>query len=196
MQTYSERYLEGIRKVVAGLNPEAIETIAETLAGLRELGGCLFIAGNGGSAANASHAAADFRKLCGIQACSMDNMAELTASANDSGWELAVRDWLVFNHAISMDALLVLSVGGGGAEVSVNITRALAYAAEIGMIILGIVGRDGGETARVADACLVVPTLDPSLVTPHTESAQSIVLHLLCTHPRLQLTQAKWESVQ
>ncbi len=197
--TYSKRYLEEARQVLDQLDPAPIEAMVDLLAAARTAGGRLFILGVGGSAANASHAVNDFRKLAGCEAYApTDNVSELTARTNDEGWASVFEGWLKTSHLGPTDVVLVLSVGGGNLEknVSPNLVCALQYARQAGARILGIVGRDGGYTAQVADACVVVPTVNPSHVTAHSEAFQSIVLHLLVSHPRLQSAPTKWESVR
>ena len=153
----------------------------------------------GGGAANASHAVNDFRKICGIEAYTpTDNVSELTARTNDSGWESVFVDWLKGSKLTRIDGVFILSVGGGNSEknISVNLIKALDYTKEVGARIFGIVGRDGGYTARMADACVVIPTINPETVTPHTESFQGVILHLIACHPELKVSQMKWESVK
>jgi len=182
--------------VIARLNVVAIDSLVGQLFALRERGGRLFVLGVGGSAANASHAVNDLRKLCGIEAYApTDNIAELTARTNDEGWESVFASWLEGSHLEHYDCVLILSVGGGSSSASPNIVKALEFAQARGAHILGIVGRDGGETAKRAECCLIVPTGHPQRVTPHTESAQSILLHLIVSHPELQQRKAKWESL-
>jgi D-sedoheptulose 7-phosphate isomerase len=157
----------------------------------------LFIVGNGGGAAHASHAVCDFRKLAGLEAYApTDNVAELTARINDDGWEGAIAGWLAASRLGARDAILALSVGGGSREpiVSPNLVAALEYAHAVGATITGIVGRDGGVTARLAEACVIVPVVNPSAVTPHTEAFQAVIWHLLVSHPALQTHAGKWES--
>lgn len=168
------------------------------LADTRSRGGRLFILGVGGSAANASHAVNDFRKIVGIESYApTDNVSELTARTNDEGWEEVFSSWLRGSRLTAKDAVLVLSVGGGDLEnhVSPNLIAALDFAKEVGATTLGIVGRTGGYTAKVADACVVIPTVNPLHVTPHTEAFQAVVWHLLVSHPDLKQVQTKWESV-
>ena len=165
---------------------------------LRERGGRLFLLGVGGSAANCSHAVNDFRKLCGIEAYApTDNVAELTARTNDEGWSTVFEAWLRTSRACAKDAVLVLSVGGGDAErnVSINLVRALDEAKRRGLTIFGIVGRDGGHTKRVGDEVIVIPTVDPAMVTPHTEAFQGVVWHGLVCHPLLKIQENKWEGL-
>jgi D-sedoheptulose 7-phosphate isomerase len=196
---YIDQYLSETQKVIQSLNKRDIQRIVEQLIDLRGGGGRVFFLGVGGGAANASHAVNDLRKICGIEAYTpTDNVSELTARTNDSGWESVFVDWLKGSKLISKDAIFVLSVGGGNAEknISVNLIRALDYAKEVGAKIFGIVGRDGGYTAKIADACVIVPTVNPETVTPHTESFQSVILHLIVSHPSLKVSEMKWESVK
>ena len=191
--SHSQIYLAETAQIAIQLDAEKIEQMVKELVSLRDRGGRLFIIGLGGSAANASHAVNDFRKLCGIEAYApTDNVAELTARANDEGWGGIFLEWLRGSHLNAKDALLVLSVGGGSFEVSQPITTALNYT-KTGLVkILGIVGRDGGEAAKHADCCIIVPTIEPSRVTPHTESFQSVLLHCIVSHPDLQRNPTKW----
>jgi len=166
---------------------------------IREKGGRLFFIGVGGSAGNATHAVNDFRKIAGFEAYTpTDNVSELTARVNDDGWETIFVDWLKGSHLNEKDGIFVLSVGGGNAEknISTNIIRALEYGSSVGAKIFGIVGRDGGYAAKVADACIVIPTVSPETVTPHTESFQVIICHLLVSHPLIKAHEMKWESVK
>ena len=197
--SYAQDYLAEAARIAAGLDTGAIERLAGLLVALRDRGGRLFVLGVGGSAANASHAVNDFRKLAGIEAYTpTDNVAELTARVNDEGWDTVFVGWLRGSRLGPRDAVLVLSVGGGDVErnISPNLVHALRYARELGVPIGGIVGRDGGYTARVADVCVVVPTADPARVTPHTEAFQAVVCHLLVSHPALQAAPTKWESTR
>ncbi len=197
--TYAHTFLTEAAEVVARLDRDAIERLAALLGDLRRRGGRLFVLGVGGSAGNASHAVNDFRKLCHIEAYApTDNVSELTARVNDDGWERVFADWLRVSRLRADDMLLVLSVGGGDLQrnVSPNLVRALEYAREVGASIGGIVGRDGGHTARVADACVLVPTVSPHNVTPHTEAFQAVVWHCLVSHPLLQAQAMKWESLR
>ena len=192
--THTEQYLSETAEIASKIGPLYVEQMAEVLAGL--VGESrLFIIGLGGSAANASHAASDFVNLCGINAiCLSDNIAEFTATANDHGWENAYVRMLERRSAYETDALLVLSVGGGTEEVSLPLVRAIEYAnsPDISMTVLGIVGRDGGYLSKHAHHCVIVPTVEPSRVTPHTEGWQSVILHLLVSHPKLQRSPTKW----
>lgn len=196
--TYTEQHLRETSEILAQLDKEVIEKMARMLESLRERGGRLFVLGVGGSASNASHAVGDFRKLAGIEAYApTDNVSELTARTNDEGWGSVFVEWLKISRLQARDMILVFSVGGGNLEknVSPNLVAALHYAKERGASVIGIVGRDGGYTAQIADACLIVPTVNPSRVTPHSETFQALVWHLLVSHPVLQIRSAKWESV-
>jgi D-sedoheptulose 7-phosphate isomerase len=196
--THTRHYLENAAKIALELDHERIERIALGLAAVRDRGGRLFLLGVGGSAANCSHAVNDFRKLAGLEAYSpCDNVAELTARTNDEGWATVFEAWLRTSNANAKDAILVLSVGGGDRErdVSVNIVRGLDEARRRGLTIYGIVGRDGGYTKRVGDEVVVVPTVDPAQVTPHTEAFQAVVWHCLVCHPALMQKDNKWESL-
>ncbi len=194
---YVERYLKEAAQITSMLDGEQIARTVQLLAALREAGGRLFILGVGGSAANASHAVNDFRKICAIETYTpTDNAAELTARVNDDGWETSFAKWLEVSRLGPKDAVMVLSVGGGNIErqISMNIVRALELAKAVGARICGIVGRDGGHTAEVADACVIVPTVHAETVTPHTEAFQAVVWHLIVSHPSLQRNEMKWES--
>ncbi|MBI2229428.1 MAG: SIS domain-containing protein [Deltaproteobacteria bacterium] len=191
-------YLEEAREVAARLDAGAVERIVDLIVALRTRGGRLFILGVGGSAGNASHAVADFRKICGVEAyAATDNISELTARINDEGWESSFAEWLRASRLSRNDAVCIFSVGGGDAErnVSANLVRALQLAKSIGSAVCGIVGRDGGYTAQVADAFVIVPTVSPERVTAHTEAFQALLWHLLVSHPRLQVAPMKWESL-
>jgi len=197
--TFSDAFLLEASEVIARLDRRAIERIAELLAETRGCGGRLFMLGVGGSAGNCSHAVNDFRKICGIEAYApTDNVSELTARTNDEGWPTVFEAWLKVSRLRSTDAVFVFSVGGGDLEknVSPNLVNALRYAKEIGATILGVVGRDGGFTAQVADACVIIPTVNPEMVTPHSEAFQAVVWHLLVSHPALKASATKWESVR
>ena len=196
---FTESFLAEAAELLGKLDVSAIEKTVDILANTRKQGGRLFILGVGGSAANASHAVNDFRKIVGIEAYApTDNVSELTARTNDEGWEWVFKGWLVGSHLNTRDAVMILSVGGGNLEknVSPNLVRALQLAKEVGVKIVGVVGRDGGYTAQVADACVIIPTVNPEHITPHTEAFQSVIHHLLVTHPRLKIAQTKWESVK
>lgn len=197
--SYTRQHLTEVRQILERLDPEAIEHMAEILEARRGRGGRLFFLGVGGSAANASHAVNDFRKIAGFEAYApTDNVSELTARTNDEGWSSVFVEWLRTSRLRADDAVFVLSVGGGSLErnVSPNLVSALQLAHEEGAAIVGIVGRDGGFTARVADACVVIPTVNDATVTPHQEAFQAIVWHLLVSHPRLKRAQTKWESTR
>lgn len=195
--SYTEQHLAEAAEVMSRLDRAAIERIVALLAEVRRRGGRLFILGVGGSAANASHAVNDFRKLAGMEAYApTDNVAELTARTNDEGWENVFADWLAASRLRTADAIMVFSVGGGDLRrnISPNLVRALEYAKRIGAAICGIVGRDGGYTAQVADACVIVPAVNANTITPHAEAFQAVIWHLLVSHPDLQAKATKWES--
>ncbi len=192
---YIDESIEILRKLDAG----AIEKMVEVLAATRAAGGRLFLLGVGGSAANASHAVNDFRKIVGMEAYApTDNVSELTARTNDEGWDGVFASWLRVSKLRPADCIFVLSVGGGNLEknVSPNLVRAVAYAKEVGAAVIGIVGRDGGYTATVADACVIVPTVNVTHTTPHAEAFQAVVWHLLVSHPSLKAAETKWESIR
>jgi D-sedoheptulose 7-phosphate isomerase len=195
---FAEAFLAEAAEIIAKLDVASIENAAGLLASTRAAGGRLFILGVGGSAANASHAVNDFRKIAGIEAYApTDNVAELTARANDEGWASIFDGWLRTSRLRPEDLLLILSVGGGNVEqnVSPNLVAALKYAKSVGAKIIGIVGRDGGYTATVADACVLIPTVNPAHVTPHTEAFQAVIWHLLVSHPAVKTQATKWESM-
>ncbi len=197
--SFAGEYLEEAKRIIDELDLEVIERVANLLAKTRREGGRLFILGVGGSAANASHAVNDFRKIAGFEAYApTDNVSELTARTNDEGWTSVFEAWLRGSRLESRDALLVFSVGGGNREknVSANLVAALDYGRSVGSTIVGIVGRDGGYTAKVAEAAVVVPTVNPVHTTPHSEAFQAIVWHLLVSHPSLKQAETKWESVR
>ncbi len=197
-RSYAERYLAEAREILEALDPLVLESMAAALVELRERGGRLFFLGAGGGAAHASHAVNDFRKLAGIEAYTpSDNVAELTARTNDEGWETTFVEYLRGSRLRPSDAVFVFSVGGGSLErgISANIVRAVSFAREVGAGVFGVVGRDGGYTARMADHCIVIPTIEAERVTPHTESFQAVVWHLLVTHPGVLRHEMKWESV-
>lgn len=196
--SFIRTYLNEVRKIAGSLDWDPIEDAAEILQITRESGSRLFILGVGGSAGNASHAVNDFRKITGIEAYApTDNVSELTARTNDEGWATVFVAWLKVSRLTASDTLLILSVGGGNVEknVSPNLVAALDYAKSVGSRIIGIVGRDGGYTAKMADACIIIPTVNPDHVTPHSEAFQSVVWHLLVSHPLLKQTPTKWESI-
>ena len=195
--SYSKQHLREATEILAKLDPALCEKAVELLAAVRARGGRLFILGVGGSAANASHAVNDFRKLAGIEAYApTDNVSELTARTNDDGWPSVFAEWLKGSRLNEKDAILVLSVGGGSLNVSPNLMSALPLAKERGSAILGIVGRDGGYTAQVADVAIVIPTVNPANITPHTEAFQAVVWHLWISHPTLKVAETKWESMK
>lgn len=195
--SYTTDYIAEARQVLDRLDPAAIDRLVALLVTLRERGGRLFVLGVGGGAGNASHAVNDFRKLCGIEAYTpTDNVSELTARVNDEGWESSFAGWLRVSRLGPADMVLVFSVGGGDRErnISPNLVRAVEHARQVGATVGGVVGRDGGFTATVADACVIVPTIRPETVTPHAEAFQSVVWHLLVSHPSLRVAPMKWES--
>ena len=195
--SYTKKHLEEAIAIIHQLDDGMIEKMASLLAEVRETGGRIFFLGVGGSAGNCSHAVNDFRKIVGIESYApTDNVSELTARTNDEGWESIFSEWLKVSRLSKKDALFVFSVGGGNLEknISPNLVTALKYAKEIGSKILGIVGRDGGYTAQVADAAVIIPVVNPETVTPHSEAFQAVVWHLLVSHPVLKVKQTKWES--
>jgi len=197
--SYSKEHLREAAEIVSQLDPALCERAVQLLAAVRERGGRLFVLGVGGSAANASHAVNDFRKIAGIESYTpTDNVSELTARTNDDGWHSVFAEWLKGSRLDQKDAILVLSVGGGSLErnVSPNLVSALQLAKERGSTILGLVGRDGGYTAQVADVAIVIPTVNPANITPHTEAFQAVVWHLLISHPTLKVAETKWESMK
>ncbi|MGA7726614.1 MAG: SIS domain-containing protein [Opitutaceae bacterium] len=196
--SYSAQHLKETAEIVAKINPADCEKCVAELRAVREHGGRLFMLGVGGSAANASHAVNDFRKIAGIETYApTDNVSELTARTNDEGWASVFVEWLRVSKLNSKDCLFILSVGGGNVEknVSPNLVAALQLAKQVGARIIGIVGKDGGYTAKVADACVIIPTVNPNNVTPHSEAFQAVVWHLFVSHPDLKVNQTKWESV-
>jgi len=197
--SYTTDYLSEASQILAKLDVETIERMVNLLVALRERGGRLFFLGVGGGAGHASHAVNDFRKIAGIEAYTpTDNVSELTARVNDDGWESVFANWLKGSRLNSNDMIFIFSVGGGDLErnISPNLVRALQYAQEVGACICGVVGRDGGYTAQVANACVVIPSVNPENVTTYTESFQALIWHLLISHPALQTSPMKWESVR
>ena len=195
--SFAHQYLDEVQKVTAQLDAGAIEKVVDELAKVRERGGRLFILGVGGSAANASHAVNDFRKICGFECYApTDNVSELTARTNDEGWATIFAEWLKGSRLNAKDGLLIFSVGGGNLEknVSPNLVAAIQLARQAGASVVGIVGRDGGYTAQVADACVIVPTVNAATVTPHAEAFQAVIWHLLVSHPLLKVGANKWEQ--
>jgi D-sedoheptulose 7-phosphate isomerase len=199
LTSYAAEHIAEAQATLQALDLDAIEATVRALANVRERGGRLFVLGVGGSAANASHAVNDFRKICGFEAYApTDNVAELTARTNDDGWESVFAAWLEISRLSREDGVLVFSVGGGDLErnVSPNLVRALAYAKRVGATIMGVVGRDGGYTAKVADACVIIPTVNVVNATPHAEAFQAVVWHLFVSHPALKLSPTKWETLR
>jgi D-sedoheptulose 7-phosphate isomerase len=195
--SYARQHLEEAKRVIDGIDAEAVERVVDILHAVRERGGRLFFLGVGGSAANCSHAVNDFRKIAGFEAYApTDNVSELTARTNDEGWASVFVEWLRGSRLRKDDAVFVFSVGGGNVEknISPNLVFALKLAREVGASIVGVVGRDGGYTRQVADACVLVPTVNDANITPHAEAFQAVIWHLLVSHPRLKLVATKWES--
>ena len=196
---YANDYLAEAKSITELIDRNAVEKTVAVIGNIRENKGRLFFLGVGGSAGNASHAVNDFRKIAGIESYApTDNVSELTASINDDGWENSFASWLKGSNLNAKDGVFVLSVGGGNQEknISVNLVRALEYAQKVKAKKLGIVGRDGGYTAKVADACIIIPTVNKDTVTPHTEAFQGVIWHLLVSHPRLRAAEMKWESIK
>jgi D-sedoheptulose 7-phosphate isomerase len=196
--TFTQQFLEEAGQILQKIDTQAVDRLVALLAATRAAGGRLFILGVGGSAGNASHAVNDFRKITGIEAYApTDNVSELTARTNDEGWSTVFERWLRVSRLRTDDMVLVFSVGGGNLEkqVSPNLVEALKYARSVGAKICGIVGRDGGYTAQVADACVLIPVVNAAHITPHSEAFQAVVWHLLVSHPDLKQEQTKWESV-
>jgi D-sedoheptulose 7-phosphate isomerase len=198
MSEYTSRYLREVGDIAAGIDQKAVDHIVEILRETREAGGRLFFVGVGGGAGNAGHAVNDFRKIAGIESYApTDNVSELTARINDDGWDSSFARWLAGSRLRQGDTVFVFSVGGGSPEknISMNIVEAVKLARRAGAKIVGVVGRDGGFTAQVADACVIVPTASADTVTPHTEAFQAVVWHLIVSHPRLKENEMKWEAV-
>jgi len=196
--SYIATHFEETRQVLEQLDINKVEQIAKIIANTHKQVGRLFFLGVGGSAANASHAVNDFRKICGIEAYApTDNVSELTARTNDEGWESVFVEWLKGSRLNDKDCIFVFSVGGGNREknVSTNLVHALAYAKKQKTKVVGVVGRDGGYTAKVADACCIIPVVNPINTTPHTEAFHAVVWHALVSHPKLKICETKWESV-
>jgi D-sedoheptulose 7-phosphate isomerase len=195
--SFTEDHLREAAQILQKLDVAAIERVAHSLARIRQAGGRIFFLGVGGSAANCSHAVNDFRKLAGIECYTpTDNAAELTARINDEGWDSTFVEWLKVSRLRADDGVFVLSVGGGDEQrnISPNLVLAVKYAREVGATIMGVLGRDGGYTARVADAVVIVPTVNPASVTPHSEAFQAVIWHLLVSHPLLKRNSTKWEA--
>lgn len=198
MSDFAETFLRDCTTIIDRLDRHAIEAVVRQLAAVRARGGRLFLLGVGGSAANCSHAVNDFRKLAGIETYApTDNVSELTARINDEGWAGVFAGWLKVSRLNNKDAIFIMSVGGGDRErnVSPNLVEAIDYAKSVGAAVLGIVGRDGGYTAKQADACVIIPVVNSEAVTPHSEGFQAIVWHLMVSHPDLKFAPTKWESV-
>ncbi len=196
---YIDKYLDEAHKIIDSIDKNSINKMVDLLNNIRENGGRLFILGVGGGAGHASHAVNDFRKICGIEAYTpTDNVSELTARVNDEGWGTAYVNWLKISNLNKKDMIFVFSVGGGNAEknISLNIVKSLQLAKEVKAKICGVVGRDGGYTAQVADACVVIPSFNSETITPQTEGFQAMVWHLIVSHPILQKFEMKWESVK
>lgn len=196
---YINNYIEEMKQITEKIDLLEIEKIVELLIDVRKNKGRLFFIGVGGGAGNSTHAVNDFRKIAGIEAyTAIDNVSELTARINDDGWESIFVEWLKVSNLTASDMVFVFSVGGGNQEknISTNIVKALKYAKSIGSKISGIVGRDGGYTAQVADACLIIPTINKNTVTPHTEAFQAVVWHLIVSHPKICINEMKWESIK
>jgi len=195
--SYVSEYLDEVKAVLDGIDRTVIEKMIDLLVNIRENGGRLFFLGVGGGAGNASHAVNDFRKIAGIESYTpSDNVSELTARTNDEGWDTVFVEWLKCSKLNHKDGIFVFSVGGGDAErnISANLVKALEYTESVGAKILGIVGRDGGYTGRIADTCLIIPTVNQSTITTHTEAFQSVIWHLVVSHPKVQVSEMKWES--
>ena len=196
---YIKKYFTEVTRIAELIKKDQISNMISELKKIRKNSGRLFFLGVGGSAANASHAVNDFRKICGFEAYTpMDNISELSARVNDEGWESVFVNWLRGSRLCEKDGVFVFSVGGGSKEknISVNVVDALKYAKEAGAKIFGIVGRDGGHTAKVADVCVIVPPINPETITPHTESFQAVVWHLIISHPEMKVSEMKWESIK
>jgi D-sedoheptulose 7-phosphate isomerase len=197
--SYVDKYLAEARTITEQISQADVERMISIILDIRRNNGRLFFLGVGGGAGNASHAVNDFRKIAGIESYSpCDNVSELTARTNDNGWESVFVEWLKGSHLNNKDGVFVLSVGGGNQEknVSVNLVRALEYAKKTGAKIIGIIGRDGGYTGKVADACVIVPTVNAATITAHTEAFQAVIWHLIVSDPRMRATEMKWESVK
>jgi D-sedoheptulose 7-phosphate isomerase len=195
--SYAQQHLNEAIEIIQKMDVSAIEAVAELLATVKKDGGRIFFLGVGGSAGNCSHAVNDFRKIVGIESYApTDNVSELTARTNDEGWPTIFVEWLKTSKLLAKDAIFIFSVGGGNLEknISPNLVEALKYAKTVGAKISGVVGRDGGYTAQVADACVIVPTVNADTITPHSEAFQAVVWHLLVSHPALKENQTKWES--
>lgn len=194
---YTQEHLQEAIDIIEKMNVDAVESVADLLAAVKQESGRLFFLGVGGSAGNCSHAVNDFRKIVGIESYApTDNVSELTARTNDEGWATIFAEWLKTSKLCPKDCVFVFSVGGGNLEknISPNLVEALKYAKTVGAKVTGVVGRDGGYTGQVADACVVIPTVNPDTITPHSEAFQAVIWHLLVSHPKLKAHQTKWES--
>lgn len=197
--SYAIQHLQETAQIVAQINPADCEACVAELRATRDRGGRLFILGVGGSAANASHAVNDFRKIAGLETYApTDNVSELTARTNDEGWATVFVEWLRTSRLNAKDCVMIFSVGGGNLEknISPNLVTALQHAKQVGARVIGLVGKDGGYTAKVADACVIVPTVNPNNITPHSEAFQAVIWHLFVSHPALKVAQTKWESTK
>ncbi len=197
MMSYAQQHLKEAQEIIDQIDIEAIEKVADLLATVKKDQGRIFFLGVGGSAGNCSHAVNDFRKIVEIESYApTDNVSELTARTNDEGWPTIFEPWLKLSKLNPRDAVFIFSVGGGNLEknISPNLVNALKYAKQVGAKITGVVGRDGGYTAKVADACVIIPTVNPENITPHSEAFQAVIWHLLVSHPKLKENQTKWES--
>ena len=195
---YSNTHLSEVNNIIKKIDTKRIENMVDLISNVRKQKGRIFFLGVGGSAGNCSHAVNDFRKIIGIESYApTDNVSELTARANDEGWDSIFSEWLKVSNLSSKDLIFVFSVGGGSIEknISPNIVAALKYGKSVGSKLIGVVGRDGGYTSKVADVCLIVPTVNEKTITPHTEAFQAIIWHLIVSHPKLKLNETKWESV-
>jgi len=197
--TYIQAYLQEVQNIAEKINHKAIEKMIDIMSEIRKNKGRLFFIGVGGGAGNATHAVNDFRKICGIESYSpLDNVSELTARINDNGWESAFTEWLKVSNLNKNDGVFIFSVGGGNKEknISTNLVETLQYAKLVGAKILGVIGRDGGFTKKVADACIIVPVVNNNTITPHTEEFQSVIWHMIISHPKMRISEMKWESVK
>ena len=195
--SYAQKHVNEAIEILKKMDIYSIEKVADLLAGIKQEGGRIFFLGVGGSAGSCSHAVNDFRKIVGIESYApTDNVSELTARANDEGWDTIFVEWLKTSRLSTKDAVFVLSVGGGNLDknISPNLVMALKHAKAVGAKVVGVVGRDGGNTAQVADACVIVPTVNPETITPHVEAFHAVIWHLLVSHPKLKANQTKWES--
>ena len=197
--TYIQAYLQEVQNIAEKIDHKAIEKMIDIMSEIRKNKGRLFFIGVGGGAGNATHAVNDFRKICGIESYSpLDNVSELTARINDNGWESAFTEWLKVSNLNRNDGVFIFSVGGGNIEknISTNLVETLQYAKLVGAKILGVIGRDGGFTKKVADACIIVPVVNNNTITPHTEEFQSVIWHMIISHPKMRISEMKWESVK